>query len=173
MNDYKNYAIAAAYFIISRLDDKIKKTQETKLRSSVNKIVEEFYTSTTALQFKLKGIDNKINCIVGKLAEWKDLKRSMISTGIVLYGNYKSGIEKKELEQHFIMSWEAPKARGAFLNKLYGYSVGKKRYAGMIKKFDSEKIGKSAIMLPSQHKDKFMQLMEKYNANYQMIEVYR
>ncbi len=205
MNDYKTYAISAAYFIISRIDGKtiekinnvilfgsvaqnrttkesdvdlffdanLNKTQEKKLSSSLNKIAEEFYTSGIALQFKLKGIDNKISCIAGELDKWKDLKRSIISTGIVLYGKYTSGIKKNQLKQHFIMSWEAPEMRGAFLNKLYGYSVGQNHYAGMLKKFNSAKIGKSAALVPSEHKDKFMQLMEKYKANYQIIEVYK
>ncbi|MBI4163108.1 MAG: nucleotidyltransferase domain-containing protein [Candidatus Aenigmarchaeota archaeon] len=205
MNDYKSYAIAAAYFIISNIDNKLmgkinnvilfgsiaqnratkesdvdlffdatlNKTQENTLKISLNKIAEEFYTSNAALQFKLRRIDNRISCIVGELKKWKDLKRSIISTGIVLYGKYSSGMGKKDLKQFFIMSWEAPKMRGAFLNKLYGYMAGKKRYSGMIENFNAEKIGKSALLVMSEHKGKFMQLMENYNANYEIIEVYR
>ena len=205
MNNYKNYAITAAYSIMKMIDEKamgqinniilfgsiaqnkatkesdvdlffdvsLSKTRAAKLKNLLNKAAEEFYTSNAALQFKLKGIDNKISIITGELNKWKDLKRSIISTGIVLYGNYTLGVEKKELKQHFIISWKAPKLRGAFLNKLYGFSIDKKHYIGMIKKLNAIKIGKSALMVPSEHKDKFMQLMEKYGANYEIIEVYR
>lgn len=154
-------------------DVELNKTQVADFKTLLNKIMEDFYTSNNALQYKLEGTDNKINVIVGKLDEWEDLKRSIMSTGIVLFGHYKSVMKKTQLKQWFIISWDAPKKnRGAFLNKLYGYSVKKKRYPGMIKKYGCMRIGKSAVIVPSEHKNRFMEHMQKYDVNYKIIEVF-
>ena len=154
-------------------DIDLNKTQTENLRKSLDKIIEDFYLSRAALQYKLEGIDNKISIFVGKLDEWKDLKRSIISTGIVLFGRYKSRIEKGQLKQYFIISWEPPlKNRGAFLNKLYGYSVKRKRYSGMIKKYNCIRMGKSAIIVPSEHRNKFIQHIEKYGVDYKIMEIF-
>ncbi|HLC76592.1 MAG TPA: nucleotidyltransferase domain-containing protein [archaeon] len=153
-------------------DVDFSKTQGKNLKKFLNKITEDFYLSKTALQYKLEGVDNKINFSIGDLDQW-DLKRSIISTGIVLFGRYKSGVEKSRLKQNFIISWDPPrKNRGAFLNKLYGYSVKNKRYHGMIAKYNCAKIGKSSIIIPSEHKDKLMDHMKKYNINYQIMEIF-
>ncbi len=154
-------------------DADLGKTQGKNLKKMLDKIIEDFYLSKIALRYKLEGVDNKINVIVGKLDEWEGLKRSITSTGIVLFGRYTSGVEKSRLKQHFIISWDQPKKnRGAFLNKLYGYSVKKKRYRGMAAKYNCMRMGKSAIIVPSEHKDKFIDHMEKYNADYQIIEIF-
>jgi predicted nucleotidyltransferase len=152
-------------------DTDLGKTKSKSFKKILDKTIEDFYSSRDALQYKLEGIDNKISRIVGKLDEW-NLKRSIISTGVVLFGRYKSGVEKGQLKQHFIISWEHPKKnRGAFLNKLYGYSA-KKRYPGMAEKYKCIKIGKSSIIVPMEHRDKFITHMEKYNANYQILEIF-
>lgn len=153
-------------------DTALKETQRKNLKKTLNMIVENFYLSKNALQYKLEGIDNKINVAVGDLDEW-ELKRSIISTGIVLFGRYKSGIERGKLKQNFIISWEPPqKNRGAFLNKLYGYSVKRKRYPGMVARYNCTKIGKSVIIVPTEYKDKFIDHMEKYKVGYQIMEIF-
>lgn len=153
-------------------DADLGKTKSKSFKKILDKIVEDFYLSKGALQYKLEGVDNKISVVVGKLDEW-GLKRSIISTGIVLFGRYKSSVEKGQLKQHFIISWDAPKKnRGAFLNKLYGYSVKKKRYPGMADKYKCIRTGKSSMIVPTEHKDKFTSHMEKYGVDYQILEIF-
>ena len=83
----------------------------------INKILQGFYLSREALMFKAKNIDNKINIIAGKLDEWEDLKKSIESIGITLYGNYKS--EGVNGRKYSIIYWDSIKLnRGAFLNKI-------------------------------------------------------
>src|SRR3989338_10287144 len=48
--------------------------KETKI------ILDEFYKSREALLFKTKGVDNKINLIIGKIENWPDLKKSIYIT---------------------------------------------------------------------------------------------
>ena len=61
------------------------KKENKKLEIEIKKILENFYKSREALLFKAKRIDNKINLIIGKLEEWKDLRDSIENTGIILY----------------------------------------------------------------------------------------
>lgn len=154
-------------------DTSASKTQEKELKKNIDNAVESFYISNLAIRFKTNGLDNKISVTVGNLDEWKDLKRSIISTGIVLFGRYTKGVDKAQLAQNFIIEWESPKlSRGAFLNKLYGYSVKNKKYVGLIKKLECTKIGKSALMIPSKNKDTLINFMEKQKINYKILEVY-
>ena len=70
----------------------------------------------------MKGIDNAISIIAGELnsEEWKNLKRAIMNTGIILYGKYKSSAEK--INQYSLISFEnikPDKKRVALYKKKY------------------------------------------------------
>ena len=131
----------------------------------------KFYSSREALIFKSKGIENKINIILGKLEDWKDLKESIEGTGILLYGNYlSSDVEGKK---HVLFYWSKIwKNRGAFLNRLYGFSSAGRKYVGMIEKLGGKKLGKSSFIIPIEHREEFVKLMKHYEVDVKMIEVW-
>ena len=142
-----------------------------KIEKEINKILENFYKSREALLFKSKGIDNKINIISGKLSNWKDLKDSIESTGIILYGQFSSSEigGKKQV----IIFWDKIGInRGAFLNKVYGFNSGNKKYSGLIEKYSGKKLGKSCLIIPIEHRNDFLSLVKKYKVNAKIIEVY-
>ena len=146
--------------------------ENKKFKNMINKIVEGFYKSREALIFKNKGIDNKINVIVGKLDEWKDLRASIESTGLVLYGHYIPA-GKIEGRKYLIISWDnIGKNRGAYLNKMYGFKVKDKVYKGVIELTNGKKLGKSTIMIPVEYRDKIYYLLKKYNVDAKITEVY-
>ena len=147
------------------------KKENKKLKNEILKIPENFYKSRESLIFKSKGVDNKINLVIGRLTEWKELKSSIESTGIVLYGRYvPSGVSGRK---YVILFWDKiSKNRGAFLNRLYGVKIKEKRYAGLIEKFGGRKLGKSSIMIPVEKKDEVLKLIKDYKANAKMLEVY-
>jgi len=121
--------------------------------------------------FKVNNIDNKINVIVGKLDEWRDLKKSIESTGIILYRRYNLG--SRGDMKYAIFFWNAiEKNRGAFLNKLYGFNVKGKKYAGLIENFGGRKLGKSSIMVPVEHREEIIQLLKKYGVDAKIVGVY-
>ncbi len=156
----------------SDIDIFIDINKSTKIfERKLDKLTEDFYKSRNALIFKNKGIDNKINLIVGKLEKWTDLKKSIESTGIVLYGRYlPSGVEGKKF---VIIYWDKiERNRGAFLNKLYGFKVKDKRYNGLIEKYEGKKLGKSCAMIPLQYREKIGDLLKKYKVHAKIIEVY-
>lgn len=141
------------------------------LEKKIMQITEAFYKSREALLFKVKGIDNKINVIVGKLAEWAELQKSIESTGIILYGKYipAGGSGRK----FTLIFWEViGKNRGSFLNKLYGFNLNKKRYPGLLEKNEGRKAGKSSIMVPIEHSQEVLKLIEHHKVKAQIVEIY-
>ena len=157
----------------SDVDIFIETNKKTKIfENEIEKITENFYKSREALIFKSKGINNKINVIVGELKEWKELKKSIESTGIVLYGKFQTSINK-EGRKYSIFYWDnIKKNRGAFLNKIYGFKVSEKEYSGLIERFNGRKLGKSCIMIPIEHRDEIIKLFKHYGVNAKVIDVY-
>lgn len=137
------------------------------------RIEQEFYRSRESALFKSRGVDNKFSLKIGRLKEWKDLYRSIASTGIVLYGKY----EAKELPagvKHFaIVFWDhVGKNRGAFLNKLYGFRIRGKAYTGLLQRSGGMKIGKSCVMLPVHYKDEIFTLIKQHEVKAHMMEAF-
>ena len=147
------------------------KKENKKLRSEILKILESFYKSRESLLFKSEKIDNKISLIIGKLNEWRDLEKSIESTGIVLYGKYvPSGIDGKK---YVVVFWDnIGKNRGAFLNRIYGVKIKGKHYMGLIEKLGGKKLGKSSMMMPVENKDEILKLIKIYKVNAKIIEIY-
>jgi predicted nucleotidyltransferase len=147
------------------------KKESKRAFEEVRKVLENFYMSREAMLFKTKGIDNKINIIMGKLDKWKELKVSIENTGIVLYGKYvPAGIKGRK---YLLVAWDKiGKNRGAFLNKAYGFNVGGKHYAGLAEKFNCKRIGKSSIMIPVENKDEILNLIKKYKVSAKFLEVW-
>ncbi|MBI5332053.1 MAG: nucleotidyltransferase domain-containing protein [Candidatus Aenigmarchaeota archaeon] len=151
-------------------DVNLSKSGQKRMKTKLNKITDDFHNTQIAMQFRLRGIDNKISIQVGRLDEWKELKDSIVSGNILLYGKYQAQTEK--IKQQILFSWENvdSKVRGAFLNKMYGYNIGKKHYKGMVERFDGSRIGKAVIIVPLRNKDVFMDVFKKYNIQYIIYE---
>jgi predicted nucleotidyltransferase len=145
--------------------------KDKKLEQKISKLANEFYTTREFLQFKINEIENKFHIIIGKLDEWKNLKESIESTGIILYGPYiSSNIKGKK---HIIVYWEnIGKNRGAFLNKLYGFNIKDKKYPGLIETSNWKKLGKSSVLIPIEDKNKLFDLIKKYKVSAKIIEIY-
>ncbi|MEK6850662.1 MAG: nucleotidyltransferase domain-containing protein [Nanoarchaeota archaeon] len=147
------------------------KKDNKKNEAIVLRIVESFYDSKEYLSFKNKGIDNKLNVIIGKLENFKDLKESIENQGIVLYGPFKSSnVSGRKM---IVVFWDKIGLnRGAFLNQVYGFNSKGKRYLGVIDKHGGKKLGKSSIMLPIENKNAIFDLIKKYKVSAKFIEVY-
>ncbi len=138
-------------------------TPKPGLEKRIKLALASFYESREALLFKMKKIENKISVKVGELKKWKELHQSISTTGIVLWGSYKPTALPGGAKQMLAIYWtEIGKNRGAFLNRLYGFRSKGKEYPGLLKKFNGEKLGKSSILIPFQHKDEFLVLLKKY-----------
>ncbi len=119
-----------------------------KNKERIKNILELYKKTKEYEKFRLSGIENEISIKCGILKEWKSLERSIISEGIVLYGNYQGkpdGLKHKIL---FILNLEKIKRseKVKIWRKLYGYKqkVGKKIYN--IKGIVQRKIGRGAFL---------------------------
>src|SRR3989344_5155509 len=76
------------------------------IEKEVNKALENYPKTKKFQEWKFKGIENEISIIIGNLEsrEWRDLKRSMMNTGIILFGKYKPEVEK--VNHYVIFSFE-------------------------------------------------------------------
>lgn len=145
--------------------------ESNKFEKHIKKILLDFYQSREALIFKAQGIDNKINLIIGKLEEWKELKESIENTAIVLYGRYAPS--DRSGKKYSVIFWDKiEKNRGAFLNKLYGFSSGEKKYKGLVDFLGGRKFAKSSVMIPVENREKILKLVKEYGVNAKIMEVW-
>ena len=157
----------------SDIDIFIDVERNTKgLEKNIRNILEGFYMSKEAIIFKLIGIENDIKLKIGRLDDWEELKRSIISDGFVLWGRFESGMPKKT-EHKVIFYWSRiAKNRGAFLNKIYGYKTRGKTYEGLLSRAGGIKLGKSCIMVPIRYRDSVIEMIKKYKVDAKAIEVF-
>lgn len=146
---------------------------DKKFIKEIGKIEKNFYESREAALFKSKGVNNKFDIKIGSLKEWKELYGSIASTGIILYGHYEAEELPSGVKHFILIFWDKIEInRGAFLNKVYGFKIGNKRYSGMLEKFGGKRTGKSCIMLPIESKDDIFKLLREHKVNARTIEVF-
>ncbi len=144
-----------------------------KLSEKVENIVGGFIDSREAALYKIEGIGNEINVKVGELQKWESLHHSIMNSGIVLWQKYKAEKKPSEARHSFIFFWDRiGKNRGAFLNVLYGYTIGKKKYGGLVQKKGGMRTGKSSILVPAEYQEEFIMLFKKYKVRVRQKEVW-
>ncbi len=185
-NKLLSYAMDCASYIISKVEDINRiilhgsttrgdfdeesdidlfiDTKNKKLEKTVQNVLNNYYKKDTYKKWELKGINNPISIIVGNLDsdEWKDLKRAMMNTGIILYGKYKASAEK--VNHYTLFSFEnikPDKKRVAIHRKLFGFNLNKKNYPGLIEKFNAIKINKGTILIPKEYVNKLKEYFQK------------
>lgn len=146
-----------------------------KIDKKIEKITDNYYKTKKFKEWKLKGITNPINCIAGILdsEEWKDLKRSIINTGIILYGKYKAKTEK--VNQYVLFSFENTKPnkkRVTIFRKLFGFKVGKKEYLGIAEKIKAVKVGKGSLLVPIEHTSELKQYFQRKKVTIKLYDLW-
>jgi len=138
--------------------------EDIKVEKELNKILEDFLGSAKYKNYwKLLGIENEIKLKIGKLDKWKELKSSIISNGVLLYGKFKPEINKGEHMVFFIWENIKPNNKRVLFNKqLLGYSQKGKFYHGLIQRYNGERLGKGCIIVPLEFSNIFHNLFKKY-----------
>lgn len=152
---------------------------EKEMRKSVNDALNEFelYSERT---WKLHGMDLPIKCVVGDInsPKWSELKREIISSGIVLYGRYNE--LPQNLKRCFIFSFSfsrlKPGDRARLIRKIYGYSSkkGRKTYqhTGILKELKGERLNPSVVMVPAEGYKKLFDFFRKSRISFRITEVW-
>jgi predicted nucleotidyltransferase len=140
-------------------------SNEKSVELEIKKIALDFIKSLKYEKYWfLKNIRNEIKVKVGKLDSWKELKNSIISNGIVLYGKFEE-MPKKAVNRT-LLYWEnvKPESKRVLLSKrLFGYKKGRKAYEGLVQKYDGKKISKGLISVPSINEKVFLKLFRDMN----------
>lgn len=148
-------------------------TIDESLNKKIDELRREFLNSAKFIKYwKLLGIENDINCIAGKLDNWKDIKGSIISDGITLYGKF---VAKSEKERNLVLlTWEnvKPNSKRVLLNKrIFGYEYYGKHYLGLIEKYGGERISKGAILVPMEYSKNFIEVFREMKIKVQIREI--
>tara|TARA_Y100000310_G_scaffold280286_1_gene299905 strand:- start:6323 stop:6946 length:624 start_codon:yes stop_codon:yes gene_type:complete len=130
----------------------------------IQKIYQAYQKTKRKQEWNLKDIDFPISMIVGSLdsQEWKDLKRAMMNTGILLYGKFKA--EADNVNQYILISIEniKPESRRVSIHrKLFGFTTRNKFYKGLVKEYNGKKINKGTFIVPTQHFQKIKSYLQK------------
>lgn len=142
-----------------------------ELKEDIGHIVKGFYDSIWFEKWKKFGIKNSISVLVGNLDDWKDLKRSIISNGIILYGSYFPKVEGKPMVL-FSISTIKPESKRVFVNrKLFGYKRYGRKYMGLMEEYNGEKIGKASFMVSMEHSKKVIDFLKKQQVATKIREI--
>lgn len=141
----------------------------------INKILNEFYKSKINELWKLKGIKNPISLIVGNIEnkEWTDLKRSIITDGIILFGKYKS--EPEKLRHYTLFSYKNIKDAKKRVNlhrKLFGYNIGDKHYTGIVSKSNGIRHGSGSFSVPIENYKEVREIFREMKITPEIIEIW-
>ncbi len=143
------------------------------LEKKIEKITKGFFDSTKFREYwKMLNIPNKFRLIVGRLEEWGDLRESIISNGILLFGHYKELPEKKTLK--VIIQWDkiGDETKRVHLNKrLFGFRQKGREYSGLLKVYGGEKLGTRCIIVPIEAHRKVLDLFIKLKVRTKTREV--
>ena len=125
-------------------------------------------------KFKLEGIENEISIKSGNLEDWKNIKRSIISNGIILYGNYKGQPSDLRHKLLFILNVEDLKRSDKIKiwRKLYGYKqkIGKKNY--ILKGMVDKKIGRGAFLTSIENYQNLLVFLRKNKVKYSFFDIW-
>ncbi len=137
--------------------------KEKEIEKEVFNIRDNFVDSIKYKKYwKLLGVKNEINTIVGKLKEWK-LRESMLGNSIILYQKYSPVLEKGENKAILIWGVVKNNSKRVMLNKkLFGFDYYKKHYNGLIKTYNGEKLGSNVIKIPAEYLNLFLKEFYKF-----------
>ena len=98
-----------------------------KNKNKIMKLLDLYYKSEDCEKYKLLDIKNDISLKIGNLDKWSNIKRSIISNGILLYGKYKDIPEN--LKQYTLFNIDSRKLdrnkKVKLWRLLYGYTQKK------------------------------------------------
>jgi hypothetical protein len=143
------------------------------IENRIKGLEKDFFESVRYREhWKMLGVENRFRVITGKLEKWPDLRVSIISNGIVLYGRYKGASEKKNLKTLFYWGSLKDETKRVHLDKkLFGFTYKDKSYKGIVHSYGGEKLGPRTILVPTEHHRKVLEIFRKMKIPVKILEV--
>ena len=147
---------------------------DEKNENKINNLLLLYKKTKEYEKFKLEGIENELSIKVGNLEDWKDIKRSIISNGIVLYGKYKGKPEELKHKLLFILNVQDLKRseKIKIWRKIYGYKqkVGKKNY--ICKGLAEKKFGRGVFLVSIENSQEIINYLRKNKVKYGFFDIW-
>jgi len=137
------------------------------------------FLSASSKKWSLLGIRQPIKCIVGTLndTKWRELKREMVSNGMLLYGKFEEaeeGLKHYSMFSYSLARLSQNKKMG-FLRKLFGYKTakGKKEYRrpGLLEEIGGVKLSSNVILVPVENSRKIHKFLISHRIMPEIREV--
>ncbi len=148
----------------------LQQTDFVKKRSAC--ALAEFYKSHVAKEWTLRGTNNEIKILVGKLDQMSDLKRSLVSDGMVLYGKYSAKVEA----EHYVLVSFIPikeKSRRYRVDRhLFGRHEATLSTEGIIKPLGGKRLDTRVFVLPIKQAPAVIKYLKSENVKFAMHEVW-
>lgn len=151
---------------------------ETGLEKEIYKILKLYNSSKQKEFWEMKGIKNSISLKVGMLDEWKIIKRSILTDGIVLYGKYEELPKGQRHFALFALNFEKMKRseKVSVWRRLYGYrqKIGGKVYEtkGLASELGGKRLGKGIMIIPIRNIHQASSLFRKHRITYSVYEIW-
>jgi len=161
----------------SDIDIFVDTVEGRAIGNEVAKLLSAFEKSETHEKWKLRGLKNPISVKTGQLERW-ELYRSIISSGILLYGKYERMPEDAKYHFLFVLDFrKMDRSRKIKLwRELYGYrqKVGEKVFVskGILEEISGKKIERGVIAVPAEHKEKILDFIKKNGIKHKIIEIW-
>ncbi|MEK6934529.1 MAG: nucleotidyltransferase domain-containing protein [Nanoarchaeota archaeon] len=147
---------------------------EQKNENKINNLLSLYKKTKEYEKFKLQGIENEISVKVGNLDDWKNIKRSIISNGIVLYGKYKGKPDELKHKLLFILNVQDLKRseKIKIWRKIYGYKqkVGKKDYIS--RGLAEKKLGRSVFLVSIENSEEIINYLKSNKVKYSFFNIW-
>lgn len=149
------------------------KRDEEAIKRTIKKELSRFYVSKMAETFLFKGIRSKIKVNIGNLEEW-ELKRSIISDGIVLYGKYKE--TPQNLKGFVLFNINPVKdiaRRNKLIRKLFGRKEKNYSTKGVLENINGKKLSPSSFYVPLENTNQIIKILNEEKINYIFFEFWK
>lgn len=144
---------------------------DSRLGKEAGRSVDEFFTSIWFDKWKRLGVGNMISCMAGRIEDAGDLRISIISDGIVLYGKYSPETKGKAMAL-FVVGGMRPEKKRVFLTrKLFGYTLNGKPYSGIVSRYGGEKLSSGCFIVPVQFSKSVSSLLREKKASFKVREI--
>lgn len=146
---------------------------EKKNEDKIKNILELYKKTKEYEKFRLSGLENEISIKCGNLEDWKELRRSIISNGIVLYGKYRGQPSELKHKLLFIINVEGNRSKKIKIwRKIYGYSqkIGNKIYVSS--RMAEKKLGRGAFLVSSENLQKTIDYLRKNKVKYSYFDLW-
>lgn len=145
---------------------------EPQKEKEIRRITEKFYQSKSYELWKQKGMLLSLSIKVGNLDQWKDLKRSIASEGIVLYGRYRSDIK---LESYLLLSFQPIKniaRRNRIIRTLFGRNEANYAQKGLLREAGGNILSPTTFIVKSTNSGEIMEFLKKEKVDFRLFEIW-